>query len=548
MKNPKHPWHLRAIAMVAAFAIVFSVPAGISAAPQPNGNHSTNTPIKHLVVIFQENVSFDHYFATYPIAENPSGQTPFHARPGTPTVNGLLSSGLLNHNPNSVNPFRLGPENAVTCDQDHDYGDEQKAFDAGLMDKFPESVGQGSSTAFPCNDLGLGNGIVMGYYDGNTVTGLWNYAQHFAMSDNSFSTQFGPSTVGAVNLISANTAGATLVPTTGAGTPASAAGNISNGANTGSVIGDPRPAFDDCVVTNTGLVGKTTITMTGTNIGDLLNAKNISWGWFAGGFAPTGQDAQGRAICGSTGSGLAGNDGVTTNGDYLPHHEPFMYYEQSNNQHHLRPSSIAAIGSTDQARHQYDLEDFWTAVKHGNMPAVSFLKARSFQDGHAAYSDPIDEQFFIVNTINALEATPEWRETAVIILYDDSDGWYDHAIGPIVNQANVSDDNLVAPGSCGQARPVPDTGDLQNGRCGYGPRQPLLIVSGFAKRNFVDHNVTDQASVIRFIEDNWGLGRLGNGSADAIAGSLLNMLDFGQSGWHRVFLDPHTGRVVGEID
>ena len=83
-----------------------------------------------MVVIFQENQSFDHYFGTYPYAMNPNGETPFHARSGTPTVNNLLSAGLITNNPNSTNPFRLSPADAVTCDQDHDYGDEQKAFDA----------------------------------------------------------------------------------------------------------------------------------------------------------------------------------------------------------------------------------------------------------------------------------------------------------------------------------------------------------------------------------------------------------------------------------
>src|SRR5262245_18836670 len=85
---------------------------------------------------------------------------------------------------------------ALTCDQDHSYTDEQKAFDNGLMDKFVEFVGRSGTNCQP------GNIDVMGYYDGNTVTGLWNYAQHFAMNDNSFSSVFGPSTPGALNLIS----------------------------------------------------------------------------------------------------------------------------------------------------------------------------------------------------------------------------------------------------------------------------------------------------------------------------------------------------------
>src|ERR1700683_1286777 len=110
------------------------------------GGFSTTTPIKHLVVVFQENVSFDHYFATYPVAANPKGEIQFNAAPNTPSVNGL-TPGLLaqNHNGdgsgNTYVPFRLDPSQNYTCDQDHDYTPEQQAFDSGLMDKFPEFPG-----------------------------------------------------------------------------------------------------------------------------------------------------------------------------------------------------------------------------------------------------------------------------------------------------------------------------------------------------------------------------------------------------------------------
>lgn len=80
------------------------------------------------------------------------------------------------------------------------------------------------------------------------------------------------------------------------------------------------------------------------------------------------------------------------------------------------------------------------------------------------------------------------------------------------------------------------------GRAGYGPRLPFLIISPFAKENFVDHTITDQSSIIRFIEDNWKLGRIGNGSFDELAGSLLNMFDFdGGPREGRLILDPQTG-------
>src|SRR5579862_4635102 len=151
-----------------------------------NQQYRVGQPIQHLVVIFQENVSFDHYFGTYPNAANPKGEPAFYAFPGTPVPNGL-SAALLNDNPNLDNPQRLDRSQPITCDQDHGYTDEQKADDGGLMDQFVQhTAGAGCSAA--------DKSLVMDYYDGNTVTALWNYAQYFSMSDNSFDTEFGPST------------------------------------------------------------------------------------------------------------------------------------------------------------------------------------------------------------------------------------------------------------------------------------------------------------------------------------------------------------------
>ncbi|HEY2019450.1 MAG TPA: alkaline phosphatase family protein [Bryobacteraceae bacterium] len=495
---------------------VLGVPAGLPAQTPP----AAATPIQHVVVIFQENVSFDHYFATYPVAANINPAEPaFVAAPDTPSVNGL-SGPLLGNNPNSVQPFRLTRAQAVTCDQDHNYGDEQKAFDGGLMDKFVESVGSSSTT---CDVGGYGKGIVMSYYDGNTVTALWNYAQNFAMSDNSFGTSFGPSTPGVTNLIAGQSHGAVV-------TAGSAAGNVS----AGSVIGDPRPdpSLDDCTLAPP----RTYITISGKNIGDLLNAKGLTWGWFQGGFKPSSVNPDGTAVCATAHNNVSGASAGT---DYIPHHEGFQYFKQTSNPHHLPPTSVAKIGQTDQANHQYDLSDFFTALAAGNLPAVAYLKAGAYQDGHAGYSDPIDEQTFLVNTINTIMKSPFWSSTAIVIAYDDSDGFYDHVMGPIVSQSATPDDNLTGPGLCGSG-----TSAAYQGRCGYGPRLPLLVISPYAKTNFVDHSVTDQSSILRFIEDNWNLGRIGDHSMDAVAGSLLNMFKFQGSPAPALILDPSTGQVA----
>ena len=185
---------------------VFSIAACLGSVIAPAvaaQSNSPTIPIQHVVVIFGENISFDHYFGTYPNALNPPGQPPFHALPGTPSVNGLTPA-LLTNNPNlnpangagASNPFRLDRSQALTADQNHGYRAEQASFDGGLMDLFPVSTGVAGPAPKYYPPVVFTKGLVMGYYDGNTVTAFWNYAQHFAMSDNSYNTQFGPPRLG----------------------------------------------------------------------------------------------------------------------------------------------------------------------------------------------------------------------------------------------------------------------------------------------------------------------------------------------------------------
>jgi phospholipase C len=536
----KHSRCAKVSAIAVAFVLCFAT-AGPTFAGGNEDFGNTATPIKHVVIIFQENVSFDHYFATYPNATNPPGEPAFHARPGTPTVNGLSSS-LLTNNPNAnnpanganaINPFRLDRSQASTCDQGHNYGPEQLAADGGLMDLFPASVGQGASSfCAAAFTYGKDKGLVMGYFDGNTVTALWNYAQNFAMNDNSYGTTFGPSTPGLLNLVAGNTYPATP--------SASNAKVVPNNAGPGTLVGDLDPTGDVCSA-------GTTVQLSGPNIGDMLNSAGVTWGSFMGGFDLTMTNANGTTGCKRSSPASPSNGGPTA--DYIPHHAFFQYYTSTANPTHVRPASVSEIGNAGPANHQYDLNDFFAALHHGNLPAVSFLKAIAAQDGHAGYSDPLLEQVFIVQAVNSIMASRYWESTAIIILYDDSDGWYDHQMSPIVNPSAVNtgvvndSDELNGSGVCGHGTPL---GDIP-GRCGYGPRQPLLVISPFARTNFVDHTLTDQSSVLRLIEDNWGTGRIGGGSYDEIAGSLLNMFDFkhhqdDDNG--RLFLDPATGQPV----
>jgi len=610
----------------------------------PGGGSGTSTPVKHVVVIFQENVSFDHYFGTYPNAANTDGQT-FHAAPGTPAVDGLPpatskslppslrhSGNLLTSNPNSALPKRLdsSPTGAtgsaggqLTCDQDHDYSDEQQAFDGGKMDHFVQSVGTGSGNSpfgTPCQAA-----QVMDYYDGNTVTGMWNYAQHFSMSNNSFGTTFGPSAPGAINVTSGDTGNVDtthMANSPSVSTSTSPDGDITPDGKGGySLTSDAQPYWDDCST-------RDAVALNGTNIGDELNQQGLTWGWFEGGFDPTTTFATASAAVGRTGqptsqfipdefSGSfmgknvpahASNQalcdavhpiGVALGGtgrwgykdDYIPHHEPFQYYASTANPHHLTIPTDGAgqdtlaglqeIGTDTQSyangvpqfntpNHQYDTSDFdqlVTAIGDGEvspsaLPAVSFLKAPGYEDGHAAYSDPADEQAFVTREVDSLMRTPDWHNTVVIVNWDDSDGWYDHVYSGVTNPSQSPADNLtntntnpIGPaqstsGQCGSETQTQAPLAGEQGRCGFGPRLPMLVISPYARVNHVDNDLSDQASIINFIEYNWRLPGI-PGSADQVLSKLdrsegvpfdlAGMFDFRHPQADRLILSPATG-------
>jgi phospholipase C len=612
-------------------------------AHRSEARHDATTPIQHVVVIFQENVSFDHYFGTYPNAANTDGQS-FTPAAGTPSVDGLPpatdpsipaglqhSGNLLTSNPNSNLPLRLdssaiglagSPGGQLTCDQNHDYSDEQTAFDGGAMDRFVQSVGTGGPSTSPFGTA-CTKSTVMHYYDGNTVTGLWNYAQHFAMSDNSYSTTFGPSSPGALNLVSGNTGGVDtnhIVNSPSISTSTSPNGELtSDGLGGYTVTGDPQPYWDDCST-------RDAVAMSGQNIGDKLNTAGLSWGWFEGGTRPTttfaaaatatnhnGQststfipnefkgsftgkvvppNASNQALCDAVhpvGAALGGTGQWHYKDDYIPHHEPFNYYASTANPHHLTIptdgsghdtlAGLKQIGTDTQTfvngapqfntpNHNYDSSDFdqlVSAISNGNLPpsalpAVSFLKAPGYQDGHAGYSDPADEQAFIASEINALERTPDWAHTAVVIAYDDSDGWYDHANPGVINPSLSPADNLTnttfSGPTSGQCGPKPQiTAPLagEQGRCGFGPRQPLLVISPFAKSDSVDHNLSNLASIPNLVEYNWRLPAISGSADQLLAGSdaangipfdLAGLFDFGGPRNQRLLLDPATGQPV----
>ena len=542
-----------------------------------NHGDDTRTKIKHVVVIIPENRTFDNYFGTYPHAANIPGEQSwlgvpapkFVARHDTPAAN-TLTQALLQNNPNrsrfgdAADPARFSPADAYTCDMGHNYEPEQQAYDGGKGDKFPETTagnGQG------CQPDGT---TVMNYYDGNTVQALWNYAQHYSMSDNSYSTTYGPTVPGHANLIAGTTHGIIIHDPANPANPNTSGFYVNPTDKSVTLVDANLPGYlDDC---GSGR----TFEFIGKNVGDLLNEKKVTWGYFQGGFLPTQPatfDANGNvltpAACNSQHAAHemaidgrtymvqnpSTNPGPDIHGlsrDYSTGVTPFMKYASTRNPHHLRPSSPEMIGKTDQANHLYDISDFFTSLSADSLPSVSYVKAPVYQYGHPGSSDPLTEQGFLVETINAIQKSRFWNDTAIIIVWDDSDGWYDHVMPPVLNPSATNLDFLFGPGNCGTPKPGADAA-----RCGLGPRQPLLVISPYAKPNFVDHTLTHQASVLRFIEDNWKLGFIdgpvappeGTGSVDRYANSLDNMFDFKREPNTRpLILDAVTGSIVSGDD
>jgi phospholipase C len=516
---------------------------GSASAVPVNTSDNTTTPIKHLVVIYDENQSFDHLFGTYPYAENTDG-TSFCPQPGTaglPTstesVNTELGAGLVpkttlgapvtkggcatyqgvtpnpeagasppvadtaEPNPNEYQPQRIPDTAAVTCDNNHSYTPEEEAVDGGAMDKFVQF------TSANCTIPGATNsspGIGMDYYDGNTDTGLWNYAQRYGMSDNSWDATFGPTMIGSLNMFGATT----------------------YSSITGSTyISNTNPVWDDI----DGQSGE----MGGGNIGTLMNERGVSWGWFEEGFqTPSTSD-----------SNVDGHSSAMFGSIY----DTPDWWQATSNEDHTASAANNEIGFSGPANHQYDTPEFFESLEGTGgaaLPAVSFLRADVVRTGHPSSSDPLDEQEWIESDVNAVEKSAYWPSTAIVIEYDDSDGYYDHQAPTILNSSNTGNDSAIC--SNAHAAGVPELGNQSN-RCGPSQRLPFMVISPYAKADHVDHELVTQDSTLKFIEKNWGLPTIGPATFDNLPqlGDLESFFDWSHPQQNEVLLD-NTCDVAGK--
>jgi acid phosphatase len=437
-------------------------------APAATGAVSATNPlqkIKHLIVIYQENWSFDSLYPTYPGANgvanadaalqqvDKAGQ-PLTALPQPKDTNlkpiapdPRFPAGL------PVAPYNIGKyvSPAVKVgDLLQRFYQEQAQIDGGKMDKFVSVSDNG--------------GLTMGYYDASGLPeGM--LARQFTLADSFFHAAFGGSMLNHFWLISGATPSWPGAP---AGMMARVDANgalVKDGAvtpdgyvvNTVYPLSGPHPA----TITNTAQLMPTLTTPT---IGDRLNAQNVSWAWFSGGW----NDA------------LAGH----ANPLFQFNHQPFAYFANYAN------------GTPGQAAHLKDETDFLNDLKTGQLPAVSFVKPLGADNEHPGYANLLQGQTHVASLISALQSSPYWQDSAVIIAYDENGGFWDHV--------------------------APPAGD----RWGPGTRVPAIVISPFAKKGFVDHTQYDTTSIFKLIETRWGLAPLG--TRDAAANGFSNAFDFGQ--------------------
>jgi phospholipase C len=411
--------------------------------------------VKHLIVIYGENRSFDNLYGLFPgadgLANAEKTQTQvdkdgksYEALPQPIDTNAKPPGPDKRFPANLPNkPFDIGkyvPITEKTGDLVHRYWHEIEQIDGGKMDKFAAW----SDAA----------GLAMGYYDGSEMA-LWKVAQKYTLADHFFHGAFGGSFLNHMFLVCAcapryDNAPEKLVAKLDAG------GHLQPGpdvvtpdgyaVNTMQTVYQPHSAS----VTDTSLLLPP---QTAPTIGDRLSAKGVDWVWYSGGW----DDA------------LAGHPDPL----FQFHHQAFAMFKQF------------ADGTEAKAKHLKDYKDFEKAVADGSLPPVAFYKPIGNLNQHPGYTDVMSGDKHIADVIAAIEKSPIWKDTLVIVTYDEHGGYWDHVAPPKVD------------------------------KWGPGSRVPALFIGPMVKKGFVDHTTYETTSILTFIEKKYGLEPLGSRDRDA---------------------------------
>lgn len=432
--------------------------------------------INHVVVIFMENWSFDAHYGQFPGANGlsaPGAKIVQVDKDGAPyatlpqVVNNFHSTAPDTRFPGDLAnaPFLI--DQYVPADKDIP-SPVHRFYEYQL-----QMNGSKMDKYVAWSDTGA---LTMGHYDTSKLP-LYPYAREFTLADNYFSSAFGGSMLNHFWLICACTPTWKDAPGKfvaqpkfdGNGTLIDPGETVVNGGGNGLVtpdgflVNDVDPRYNPHHA-NVPL-DELGPPQDALTIGDRLSAKGVSWAWYAEGYA----------------NALAGHPDSL----YIFEHQPFVYFKQFGD------------GTAAKAEHLKDEADFLAALKDGTLPAVSYVKPIGETDEHSGYAAVDSSEQGAVKWIQAVQNSPYWKDTVIFLTYDDFGGFYDHVAPPKMD------------------------------RWGPGGRVPMLVISPFAKRGFVDHTQYDHTSTLKFIETRWGLEPLG--TRDAAANDLTNAFDFEQA-------------------
>jgi phospholipase C len=489
-------------------------PDTASSAAQPNTADSALQQIDHFVVIYQENWSFDALYGSFPGANGISNASPASLNQldrvtGQPLTTSLPTQPGQSNDPNipdnavtdTPSPYDLGQflsPGAKTSDIVHRFFQEQSQIDLGAMNEF---IGWSDNTQ-----------AVMSHFDAtNLPEGL--LAQQYTMDDNFFHAAFGGSFLNHQFLVAAAApvypnAPASMIAVLGPDGQLAldGTGKIVHDGNItpigGASFGDPGQTYDNTYAINTIFSKNLSPSFVGNNtaasllpsqndsdptkanyiptIGDSLDQAGVSWKWYSGGW---------DAALASSPSNPANNGTTPANPTVDPnfqwHHQPLAYYDN------FAPWLPNGQRNPLSAAHLQDENNFFTDLSNDNLPAVSFIKALGPDNEHPGYTNLLQGQQHVADIVHALQNSPEWAHTAVIVTYDENGGRWDHV-------------------------PAPDA----NGIWGDGTRVPTIVISPYAKQGYVDHTQHDTLSILKTIEQRFNLPAMNQ--LDANASSLAN--------------------------
>lgn len=412
-------------------------------------------PVQHIIVISLENHSFDNLFGFFPGAEGIGSAKNIAQRNRRGKAYKTLPPVLDEHSrkdsrfpalPNAPFPIEdyAGAEEK-TGDLPHSFFGQIDQIHGGKMDRFAAVAG---------------NGLVMGYYDGSAL-GLWRYAQRFTLADHFFHAAFGGSFLNHMWMICACTPRFPDAPEEMVIHFDKAGDMVHSGVVTddGFAVNTVFPSY---APHPRALDGSPRLLppQDMPTIGDRLSEKGVSWAWYAGGW----DDA------------LAGKPDPL----FQFHHQPFAYFRNF------------ADGSEARKQHLKDEADFLAALKDGTLPAVAFYKPLGEFNLHPGYADVTSGDAHITGILQAIEQSPVWDSSVVIVTFDENGGYWDHV--------------------------PPPKGD----RWGPGVRVPTLIISPFARKGAIDSTPYDTTAILKFIESRFDLAPLAE--RDAAAGDLSHAL------------------------